>query len=211
MGIRGNLHVLFKNMVVCQLPPRRYIGSKINAVLARHKLSLVPWDVESCYVFIGSSLFPSKSTLGVLEWLHPLHTTPQLSTTSGAEREDWETTIEAAQISGGKAAPAATTTWLPVTAQHSPALDLGCYNRERDVNLGCFWARCLHRWDTGILWPHRPYLLQDSPEAHSRATEHDQTTLKPSIQTTGECTPLPIGWWQPWSWEEALPHIQHRL
>ena len=45
------------------------------------------------------------------------------------------------------------------------------------------WAasehRCLHRWDTGILWPHRSYLLQDSPPlgqcAHSRATEHDQT------------------------------------
>ena len=45
------------------------------------------------------------------------------------------------------------------------------------------WAapehRCLHRWDTGILWPHRPYVLQDSlplgQGAHSRATECDQT------------------------------------
>ena len=69
------------------------------------------WHHKRVQILVRSSLFPSKSTLGVLEWLHPLHTTPQLSTTSGAEREDWEkTTIEAAQISGGKAAPAATTT-----------------------------------------------------------------------------------------------------
>ena len=57
-------------------------------------------------------------------WLHPLHTTAQ-HYIWGRKRRLGEDPIEAAQISGDKAAPAATTTSSPVTAQHSPALDLG--------------------------------------------------------------------------------------
>ena len=107
------------------------------------------WHHKRVQILVCSSLFPSKSTLGVLEWFHPLHTTAQ-HYIWGRKRRLGEDPIEAAQISGDKAAPAATTTSSPVTAQHSPALDLGWIQQRKGREFGLLLSTDVYTGETQV-------------------------------------------------------------
>ena len=125
----------------------------------------------------------------ISQWEYPAttHSTPLLSTRSGADRSWGKSATEATQIAGGSTAtsiPAATMSQplAPAYATPQTCTKSGRNTREKGIQP---WAASewnhghLHRWHTDPLWPHGPHLLQQSSlsgqDVHSGTMEPDQT------------------------------------